>query len=106
MWNWIKNLWNSAKKLVAEIFQAFIEWILYLIQLVYIAFITSVILTYFAYALVLFFMFYMIGSLAVVEIWNPRESQPRSKIIELEKAPDATTKPNREQAEVLQATRG
>ena len=105
MWNWIKNLWTSAKNLVAAIFWAFMEWILFLIEVVYIAFITSVILTYFAYAYLLYFMFYVLDGVAVVEIWNPRESQPRSKIIELEKAPGGTTKPNREQAEVLKVTR-
>lgn len=105
MWDWMKNLWNSAKNLVAAIFWAFLEWILFLIEVAYIAFITSVILTYFPYAYLLYLMFYVLDGQAVVEIWNPRESQPRSKIIELQNAPSGVTKPSREQADVLQTTR-
>jgi len=97
---------HFAKNLVAAIFQAFMEWILYLIEVVYIAFITSLILTYFAYAYLLYFMFYVLDGQAVVEIWNPREAQGRSKISKLQNAPAATPKPSREQADVLTATIG
>lgn len=106
MWNWLKKLWDGAKNLVARIFQAFIEWILDLIEVVYITFITSVILAYFAYVYLLYVMFYVVNGEAVVEIWNPQESQPRSKVLELDKAPSGVVKPSREQAEVLVATRG
>lgn len=105
MWNWLKKLWNSAKTLVAKIFEAFLEWILFLVEVAYITFFTSVILTYFTYAYLLYFMFYVLDGQAVVEIWNPRESQGRSTISKLEKAPSGVTKPSRSQAEVLMATR-
>ncbi|KOR37018.1 hypothetical protein AM228_09505 [Planktothricoides sp. SR001] len=104
MWNWLEKLWQSAKNLVAAIFQAFMDWILFLIEVTYIAFITSVILTYFAYAYLLYFMFYVVDGQAVVEIWNPREAQGRSKISKLERAPSGVTKPSRQQADVLQAS--
>jgi hypothetical protein len=105
MWNWIKNLWTSAKNLVAAIFWAFMEWILFLIEVVYIAFITSVILTYFANAYLLYFIFYVLDGVAVVESWNPRESQGRSIISKLEPVTSGVTQPSREKATVLQATR-
>ncbi|WP_333142040.1 hypothetical protein [Microcoleus sp. B13-B6] len=106
MWNWMKNLWTSAKHLVAAIFWAFMEWILFLIEVAYIAFITSVILTYFPYAYLLHFMFYVLDGVAVVEIFNPRESQGRSKILKFEKAPSGVPIPSKEQADVLIARRG
>ena len=104
MWNWLNKLWNSAKNLVARIFQAYIEWIIYLIEVVYITFITSVILTYFAYVYLLYVMFYVLNGEAVVEIWDPQESQPSSKVLKLEKSPSGVTKPIRQEAEVLMAT--
>ena len=105
MWNWLKNLWNSAKNLVSKIFEAFVDWILELIEIVYIGFITSLILTYFAYVYLLYVIFYVLDGQTVMEIWNPQESQPKSKVVEFDKAPSGVTKPNREQAEVLKATR-
>lgn len=103
MWNWLKKLWNSAKNLVARIFEAFIEWILYLIEVVYLTFLTSVILTYFAYASVLYFMFYVMNGQAVVEVWAPQE---RSVISNLEQAPSSVVQPNRKESRIFQATRG
>lgn len=105
MWDWLKNFWQSAKNLVAKIFQAFMEWILFLIEVAYMAFITSLILTYFPYAYLLYFMFYVLDGEAVVEIW-PNQSQGRSIISKIEKAPSGITKPNREQAEIVRATKG
>lgn len=105
MWNWLKNLWNSAKNLVAKIFEAFLNWIIYMIEVVYISFVTSVILTHFTYVYLLYVLFYVASGDAFMEVWNPRESQPRSKVINLGKAPPGTNKPSREQADVLIATR-
>lgn len=105
MWNWLKNLWNSAKNLVAKIFAAFLDWIIYMIEVVYISFVTSIILTYFAYAYLLYVIFYVASGEAFMEVWNPRESQPRSKVINLGKAPSGVSKPNRDQSEVLMATK-
>jgi hypothetical protein len=105
MWNWMKNLWNSAKNLVAAIFWAFMEWILYLIEVVYIAFITSLILTYFPYAYLLYFMFCVLDGVAAIKVWNPREQQGRSIVSKFEKVPSRFTQPNKEQEIVLQATR-
>ncbi|MEM1171079.1 MAG: hypothetical protein AAGJ08_18865 [Cyanobacteria bacterium P01_H01_bin.35] len=105
MWNWLKKLWNGAKNLVAKIFQAFIEWIIYLIEVVYITFITSIILTFFTAAYVTYVMLYVLNGEAVLEIWDPEKKQQPSKIITLEKPPSGVVKPNREEAEVLKATR-
>lgn len=105
MWNWLKSFFSNAINLVAKIFEAFMKWFIYLIEVAYLAFITSILLTYFPYAYLLYFMFYVINGEAVVEIWNPKDAQAKSIIGKIEKAPSAITKPNREQAEVLQAQR-
>ena len=104
MWDWLKGLWRSAKNLVARVFEAFINWVIYMIEVVFISAVTSLILTHFAYAYLLYVMFYVVSGESFMEVWNPRESQPRSKIKSLGAAPSGVTKPNREQADILQAT--
>jgi hypothetical protein len=102
MWNWIKQLWQKAQKLVETIFQAFIQWILTLIEVFYLAYFTSLILAYFPVAYLLYFMFYVLDGEAVVEMWEP---QGKSVMSKLEKAPSNIVKNNREEATVMQGYR-
>ncbi|MFB2919891.1 hypothetical protein [Aerosakkonema funiforme] len=105
MWEWLKKLWQSAKNLVAKIFEAFLEWLLFLIEVAYMAYLTSLILTYFPYAYLLYFWIYVIDGVAAIKVWNPREAQGRSIVSKFEKVPSQFTQPNKEQEIVLQATR-
>lgn len=104
MWDWLKSLWSSAKSLISRIYEAFLNWIIYMVEEVYSAFLASVLLTYFAYVVVLYVMFYVENGYTMMEIWNPSEKQPQSKVLKYDRAPQGVNKPNRNEAKVLSAT--